>query len=374
MTTIPSGLLHLRIRNLIIFACKNRMYRYLIRPILFLLSPETIHHLLITSLRLAFKMPGLLPLVKGFYHVKDKSLERNFLGLHFTNPVGLAAGFDKNASIYKEFHAFGFSFIEIGTVTPLGQPGNEKPRSFRIKKDKGLINRMGFNNHGAEAAAARLDCKRPKGLILGGNIGKNTLTPNERAVDDYEAVFKAIYDGVDYFVVNVSCPNISDLRKLQDQDSLEQILGRIMELRDQKDHKKPVLLKISPDLNEQQLDETLEIVDRLKIDGIVATNTTVSRAGLLTTDEEINAIGNGGMSGAPITARSLEVVSYIHQKSEGKLPIIAVGGIMCVQDALNMLDAGATLIQIYTGFIYEGPGLARRINRAILKREAAKKA
>jgi len=350
------------------------MYRYLIRPILFLLSPETIHHLLITSLRLAFKMPGLLPLVKGFYHVKDKSLELNFLGLHFTNPVGLAAGFDKNASIYKEFHAFGFSFIEIGTVTPLGQPGNEKPRSFRIKKDKGLINRMGFNNHGAEAAAARLDCKRPKGLILGGNIGKNTLTPNERAVDDYEAVFKAIYDGVDYFVVNVSCPNISDLRKLQDQDSLEQILGRIMELRDQKDHKKPVLLKISPDLNEQQLDETLEIVDRLKIDGIVATNTTVSRAGLLTTDEEINAIGNGGMSGAPITARSLEVVSYIHQKSEGKLPIIAVGGIMCVQDALNMLDAGATLIQIYTGFIYEGPGLARRINRAILKREAAKKA
>jgi dihydroorotate dehydrogenase len=254
----------------------------------------------------------------------------------------------------------------------LGQPGNEKPRSFRIKKDKGLINRMGFNNHGAEAAAARLARKRPKELILGGNIGKNTHTPNERAVDDYEAVFNAIYDGVDYFVVNVSCPNISDLRKLQDQDSLEQILGRIMELREERDTKKPVLLKISPDLNDQQLDETLEIVERLKLDGIVATNTTVSREGLLTSEEDIRSIGNGGMSGAPITARSLEVVRYIHKKSEGLLPIIAVGGIMSVEDALNMLDAGATLIQIYTGFIYEGPGLARRINRAILKRKAAK--
>lgn len=347
------------------------MYKSLIRPLLFLLSPESIHHLLISFLRIAFKIPGVLPLVKSFYHINHKSLEREFLGLRFSNPVGLAAGFDKNASVYKEFQAFGFSFIEVGTVTPLGQSGNEKPRSFRIKKDRGLINRMGFNNHGAEAASAKLAHKRPKGLILGGNIGKNTLTPNERAVDDYEAVFKAIYDGVDYFVVNVSCPNISDLRKLQDQDSLEQILGRIIELREQKEQKKPVLLKISPDLNEQQLDETLEIVERLKIDGIVATNTTVSREGLKTPAEEVKSIGNGGMSGAPITARSLEVVRYIHQKSEGKLPIIAVGGIMSAQDGLNMLDAGATLIQIYTGFIYEGPGLARKINQALIKRGAA---
>ncbi len=349
------------------------MYRYLIRPLLFLLSPETIHHLLISFLRIAFKIPGILPLVKYCYHVKDKSLETEFLGLSFSNPVGLAAGFDKNASVYREFQAFGFSFIEVGTVTPLGQAGNEKPRSFRIKKDRGLINRMGFNNQGAEAAAAKLAHNRPKGLILGGNIGKNTLTPNERAVDDYEAVFNAIYDGVDYFVVNVSCPNISDLRKLQDQDSLEKILGRIMVLREKRDKKKPVLLKISPDLNEQQLDETLEIVERLKLDGIVATNTTVSREGLETPSEEIKAIGKGGMSGAPITARSLDVVRYVHQKSEGKLPIIAVGGIMSVEDALNMLDAGATLIQIYTGFIYEGPGLARRINREILKRKAGTK-
>jgi len=346
------------------------MYRYLIRPLLFRFSPETIHHLLISFLRIAFKIPGVLPLVKSFYSVNHKSLETKFLGLSFSNPVGLAAGFDKNASFYKEFQAFGFSFIEVGTITPLGQPGNEKPRSFRIKRDRGLINRMGFNNQGAEAAASRLAHKRPKGLILGGNIGKNTLTPNERAVDDYEAVFNAIYDGVDYFVVNVSCPNISDLRKLQDQDSLEQILGRIMVLRGEKVQKKPVLLKISPDLNEQQLDETLEIVERLKIDGIVATNTTVSRAGLKTPAEEIRDIGNGGMSGAPITARSLEVVRYIHQKSGGKLPLIAVGGIMSVQDALNMFDAGASLIQIYTGFIYEGPALARKINLALLKRGA----
>lgn len=344
------------------------MYRYLIRPLLFLLSPETIHHLLIFFLRIVFKIPGVLPLVRRCYHVNSKVLETEFLGLHFSNPVGLAAGFDKNASVYREFHAFGFSFIEVGTVTPLGQPGNEKPRSFRIKKDRGLINRMGFNNHGAEAAAARLARKRPKGLVLGGNIGKNTLTPNEKAVADYEAVFNAIYDGVDYFVVNVSCPNISDLRKLQDQDSLEQILGRIMELRDKREKKKPVLLKISPDLNEKQLDETIEIVKRLKLDGIVATNTTVSREGLLTPEEEIRAIGNGGMSGAPITSRSLEVVKYVHQKGGGQLPIIAVGGIMSVEDALNMLDAGASLIQLYTGFIYEGPGLARKINRAIVKK------
>jgi dihydroorotate dehydrogenase len=344
------------------------MYRFLIRPLLFLFPPETIHHLLISFLRILFKIPGIHPLVKTIYQVKHGSLETEFLGLLFSNPVGLAAGFDKNASVYREFQAFGFSFIEVGTVTPLGQPGNEKPRSFRIKRDRGLINRMGFNNQGAEAAANRLACKRPKGLILGGNIGKNTHTPNEKAADDYEAVFKAIYNGVDYFVVNVSCPNITDLRKLQDQESLELILGRIMRLMEQNEKKKPVLLKISPDLNEKQLDETLDIVERLKIDGIVATNTTVSREGLKTPADKIRAIGKGGMSGAPITARSLEVVRYINRKSEGKLPIIAVGGIMCVQDALNMLDAGATLIQLYTGFIYEGPALARRINRAIVKR------
>lgn len=343
------------------------MYRLFIRPLLFLLPPETIHKLLIRFLRLCFIVPGLKPLLHRAYHIRHKALETEFLGMKFTNPVGLAAGFDKNAEIFREFHTFGFSFIEVGTVTPIGQPGNPKPRSFRIPKDRGLINRMGFNNHGADAAARKLAQKRPKELVLGGNIGKNTQTPNEDAVADYEAVFRAIYNGVDYFVVNVSCPNITDLHKLQDQDSLEAILGRILDIRSDMDTRKPVLLKISPDLNEKQLDETLEIVDRLKLDGIVATNTTIRREGLKTSAERIEAIGSGGMSGAPITGRSLEVVRYIHNKTGGNLPIIAVGGIMNVQDALNMLEAGATLIQLYTGFIYEGPGLAKRINKAILQ-------
>lgn len=290
----------------------------------------------------------------------------------FSNPVGLAAGFDKNAEAYGEFHSFGFSFIEIGTVTPLGQPGNLRPRSFRIPKDRGLINRMGFNNHGAAAAAANLSHNRPSGLILGGNIGKNTQTPNEAAVDDYEAVFRAIYNGVDYFVVNVSCPNITDLHKLQDQESLESILGRILEIRNEMAVRKPVLLKISPDLNKDQLDETLDIVFKMKLDGIVATNTTIARDGLKTSQEKIKAIGKGGMSGGPITARSLEIVRYITEKTGGKMPIIAVGGIMGVQDAMNMFEAGATLIQLYTGFIYEGPGLVRRINRELQKKRLGK--
>lgn len=344
------------------------MYRFLIKPLLFLLPPETIHHLLISFLRCVFKLPGVRGLIKAIYHVKNESLKTEFLGMTFSNPVGLAAGFDKNAEVYREFHSFGFSFIEIGTVTPKGQPGNPKPRSFRIPKDRGLINRMGFNNQGAKAAAVKLSAERPKGLILGGNIGKNTQTPNEDAVADYEAVFRAIYNGVDYFVVNVSCPNITDLHKLQDQDSLEQILSRILEIRKEMSTSKPVLLKISPDLNNKQLDETLEIVERLKLDGLVATNTTIKRDGLRTSEREIEAIGKGGMSGAPITRRSLEVVRYVHDKTRGKLPIIAVGGIMGVQDALNMFDAGATLIQLYTGFIYEGPGLAKRINKELLKR------
>jgi dihydroorotate dehydrogenase len=344
------------------------MYRTLIRPVLFLFSPETIHRIIALFLRIIFKIPGVYRCLSVIYHVNDPSLETGFLGLSFRNPVGLAAGFDKNAELYRELYAFGFSFIEVGTVTPVGQPGNERPRSFRIPRDKGLINRMGFNNHGAEAAAAKLSRRRPKGLILGGNIGKNTQTPNERASDDYEAVFRALYEYVDYFVVNVSCPNISDLHELQDQESLELILGRLLQIREEKTVRKPVLLKISPDLNDRQLDETLDIVTRMELDGIVATNTTIKRDGLRTSPEKIRTIGNGGMSGAPITARSLEVVRYIHDKTSGNLPIIAVGGIMGVEDAMHMFDAGASLIQLYTGFIYQGPGLVRNINRELIKR------
>jgi len=284
------------------------MYHRIIKPLLFLLAPETIHKLLVNFLKIAFSIPGIRSLVHRSYHISDPVLETEFLGIKFSNPVGLAAGFDKNASVYREFSAFGFSFIEIGTVTPLAQPGNPKPRSFRIPEDGGLINRMGFNNRGAESASKNLKAKRPTGLILGGNLGKNTATPNEDAVADYEAVFRALSSGVDYFVVNVSCPNISDLHKLQDQDSLEAILGRILAIREEMEVNKPVLLKISPDLNEKQLDETIEIIERLGIDGIVATNTTVSRDGLKTSREKLEAIANGGMSGAPITKRSLEVV------------------------------------------------------------------
>ncbi len=347
------------------------MYRKLIRPILFLFPPETIHRILVRLLKILFRIPGVRRCITASYHIIDPVLETEFLGMKFRNPVGLAAGFDKNAELFRELYAFGFSFVEVGTVTPVGQPGNKRPRSFRIPADRGLINRMGFNNHGAEAAAAKLSRRRPKSLILGGNIGKNTYTPNETAADDYEAVFRALYDHVDYFVVNVSCPNITDLRKLQDQESLEQILGRLLEIRESRAVRKPVLLKISPDLNDRQLDETIEIVSRLKIDGMVATNTTITRDGLQTPADKIREIGKGGMSGAPITERSLEVVRYIHGKTAGTLPIIGVGGIMDVEDALRMLDAGATLIQLYTGFIYQGPGLARRINRELLKKRRA---
>jgi dihydroorotate dehydrogenase len=343
------------------------MYRYFIRPILFLLSPETIHHLLTSGLRFLFRIPGVAALVRSAYMVRDPLLNTNFLGIEFRNPVGLAAGFDKNGEVYNEFSDFGFSHIEVGTVTPKGQPGNPKPRSFRIPADKGLINRMGFNNNGVKALAEKLMQQRRTGLIIGGNIGKNTLTPNEKAVDDYENCFVNLYGHVDYFVVNVSCPNITNMQALQDQEALEAILGRLADVRAHQNEYTPILLKISPDLNNNQIDTSLAMVEKYGIDGIVASNTTICREGLKTTAAKIEEIGNGGLSGAPLTPRSLEVVRYIAEKTGGKTPIIGVGGIMTAEDALNMLDAGATLIQVYTGFIYNGPGFIRKINKAILK-------
>ncbi|MEE4197368.1 MAG: quinone-dependent dihydroorotate dehydrogenase [Bacteroidales bacterium] len=342
------------------------MYKNIIRPILFLLKPEPIHHLIVFILRVFFKIPGVKAVLKRRYILKDPRLKRSFLGLEFSNPVGFAAGFDKNAEVFSEFSTFGFSFIEIGTVTPKAQPGNPKPRSFRIPDDQGLINRMGFNNKGVDYATQKLKKKQRK-IIIGGNLGKNTLTPNEEALHDYIYGFEKLYPYVDYLVVNLSCPNIKDLDKLQDKDSTLAILHQLSSIRQTKKTYKPILLKISPDLTDEQLDDVVETYHRTSIDGVVATNTTRSRENLKTKAEKIQQIGDGGLSGAPLSQRSTEIIRYLHKKSKGKMPIIGVGGIMTVKDALEKLDAGATLIQVYTGFIYQGPAFVKKINQAILK-------
>jgi len=344
------------------------MYKRFIRPILFLLSPETIHHLIVNLLKFGFYIPGVRFCLRKLYLIKDNRLNRTFLGLKFENSVGFAAGFDKNAEVFNQFSSFGFSFIEIGTVTPKPQKGNPKPRSFRIPKDNGLINRMGFNNKGVHFAVKKLK-NINKGLIIGGNIGKNTLTANQDAIYDYEYCFNELYDHVHYFVVNLSCPNIKDLHKLQNKESTIEILKSLIEIRNLKSIKKPILLKISPDITDQQLDDVIETFRITGIDGIVATNTTTSREGLITKDDRIKEIGNGGLSGKPLTKRSTEIIRYINEKSGGTIPIIGVGGIMTVEDALEKLDAGATLIQLYTGFIYNGPSFVKQINKAILKRK-----
>ncbi len=341
------------------------MYKAIIRPLLFLLQPETVHHLVVVLIKAGFIIPGVKPIIRSIYRVRSEKLEREVFGLKFDNPVGLAAGFDKNAGFFDPFSAFGFSFIEIGTVTPLGQPGNPKPRSFRLKKDKALINRMGFNNLGAAEAANRLRNRRSN-IVIGGNLGKNTATSNENAVNDYAAVFEELYEVADYFVVNVSCPNITDLSHLQDREQLKGILSRLAQIRMGKSLRKPVLVKISPDLNNNQIDDVIELVGEFEMDGIIAVNTSIRREGLVTSSQKVESIGNGGLSGSPLRERSTEIIRYIHKKTSGKLPIIGVGGIMSPEEAVEKLDAGASLIQIYTGFIYEGPALVRKINKLLL--------
>lgn len=342
------------------------MYKSIIKPILFKWQPEDIHHLVSKMLKTAFAVPGISPICKGIFKVNDPRLKRNVMGLEFDNPVGIAAGFDKEAHLYNELAHFGFGHVEIGTVTPKGQDGNPKPRSFRIPEDQGLINRMGFNNRGLDHAVNNLKHKKEK-LIIGGNIGKNTATPNDEALADYEATFKGLFDHVDYFVVNVSCPNITNLKELQDQDKLSKILFRLQEINQEKPQPKPILLKVSPDLNEKQLDEVIQLVKDSKITGVVATNTTVSRADLKTDQAKVEAIGNGGMSGRPIRDRSTQVIKYLAEKSNKAFVIIGVGGIFTPEDAIEKLKAGADLIQVYSGFIYEGPCIAKRINKAVLK-------
>ncbi len=339
------------------------MYKKLIRPILFLFPPEFIHHFTFRVLMIGGKIPGMLALLKAAYAVEHKSLQRNLFGITFKNPVGLAAGFDKDAKLIDELAAFGFGFIEIGTLTPKAQSGNDKPRLFRLPHDQAVINRMGFNNQGVEIAVHRLK-KIKSQVIVGGNIGKNKITPNESAFEDYNTCFEALYPYVDYFVVNVSSPNTPNLRALQEKEPLKKLLSEVKALSLAKDKPKPILLKIAPDLNELQLNDVVEILLETKTDGVIATNTTISREGLTTSSKQISAIGNGGLSGKPLTNRSTEVISFLRANLGPAYPIIGVGGIMNAQDAMDKLKAGADLVQIYTGFIYEGPGLVS----AILKR------
>lgn len=343
------------------------IYTKILRPLFFIAPAETIHYALIVFLKVLFRIPGFSALVTWLLKSRDQRLKKKVFGLEFANPVGLAAGFDKNAELYNELAAFGFSHIEIGTVTPKPQPGNLKPRLFRLKNDKALINRMGFNNNGLDAAVEQLK-KRKTSINIGGNIGKNTGTPNSIAVDDYIKNFNGLFDYVDYFVVNVSCPNITDLRELQDQDALTFILNKLQEINSNKPKRKPILLKVSPDLNIQQLDEVIEIVRNTGIDGVVATNTTLARHNLVHDVELSKHIGSGGLSGKPLKDQSTEVIRYLAMKSNKAFPIIGVGGIFSADDAIEKLDAGADLIQIYTGFIYQGPLLVKRINQKLLNR------
>jgi dihydroorotate dehydrogenase len=342
------------------------MYKSLIRPILFSFKAEKAHHLTFKMMKTLFAIPGVKALNNAMFGIQHKRLEREVFGLTFKNPVGLAAGFDKDAKLIDEFASLGFGFIEIGTLTPVGQPGNPKPRLFRVQDDQGVINRMGFNNEGTEEAIKRLKARKSS-VLIGGNIGKNKVTPNEEAAQDYERSFEALFNYVDYFVVNVSSPNTPNLRALQDKEPLKDLLFRLQQRNAAKQKPKPILLKIAPDLTEEQLDDIVEIVIETNTAGVIATNTTISRDGLKTPKSEIESIGAGGLSGKPVTQRATEVIAHLHQKSAGKFPIIGVGGIMSAEDAIAKLKAGASLVQVYTGFIYEGPSLIKRINKAIIK-------
>lgn len=337
------------------------MYKSIIRPILFSFDPEKVHYFTFSMIRAASKIPFFPSIFRGMYNVKDPRLERKLFGLTFPNPVGLAAGFDKDARLYNELSNFGFGFIEIGTITPKPQDGNPKKRLFRLREDSGIINRMGFNNGGLEQAIERL--KKNKGVLIGGNIGKNKITPNEEAVNDYVACFEGLFDYVDYFVVNVSSPNTPNLRALQDKEPLTKLLQTLQDLNAEKPARKPILLKIAPDLTDDQLLDIIDIVITTQIDGVIATNTTVSRDGLTSK----NKSEVGGLSGKPLTNRSTEVIRFLAEKSNKAFPIIGVGGIHSASDALEKIEAGADLVQLYTGFVYEGPNLITSINKALLK-------
>lgn len=338
------------------------MYKKIILPVLFLIDPEKVHNIIFSSIKILFKFPLVKFLVSKFYIIDDSRLEKSLFGIKFKNPVGLAAGFDKNAQLYEELTSFGFGFIEIGTVTPKPQSGNPKKRLFRLVEDSAIINRMGFNNVGVEEIIKNL--KKNKSTLIGGNIGKNKITPNYLAIDDYVTSFNMLFDFVDYFVVNVSSPNTPNLRDLQEKEPLTKLINSLISINRNKNKPKPILLKIAPDLNNNQLLDIISIVKDTGLDGIIATNTTINRDNL----KSLNKNELGGLSGKPLTSRSTEVIKFISKNSNKTIPVIGVGGINSVADALEKFDAGADLIQIYTGFIYEGPNLIRSINKALLNR------
>lgn len=345
------------------------MYQ-LLRSAFFLFDAEKVHYFAMNMLKMLCSFGFLRSLIKASFN-STKKIQYTLFNLNFSNPVGLAAGFDKNAKYLRELETLGFGFVEIGTVTPKPQAGNDKPRLFRLPKDKAIINRMGFNNDGVEVVKKRLmDWQMKVGnakskMIIGGNIGKNKITPNEEAWKDYEICFNELYEYVDYFVVNVSSPNTPGLRELQEKESLRKILTHLQILRSQKPKYKPILLKIAPDLTHEQLDDVIDLSTEIKLDGLVATNTTISREGLITNNSELSAIGSGGLSGLPVKQRSTEVVRYISAKTKGTIPIIASGGIFTATDAKEKLNAGASLVQVWTGFIYEGPAIAKKITNRL---------
>ncbi len=338
------------------------MYKLIIRKFLFLFPPEFVHDLVIFLL----KFPLISKLIRLFYYYHHPSLQRNFLNLTFSNPIGIAAGFDKDAEIVSQCQDLGFGFVEIGTITPSPQEGNPKPRIFRLRKDEALVNRMGFNNQGVDVVRQHIVDRKSK-ILVGGNIGKNKITPNDEAVKDYEMCFNSLYDYVDFFIVNVSSPNTPHLRELQNKEPLIKILSHLKRLSQSKSIEKPILLKIAPDLNYQQLADIVEIVKNTEISGIVATNTTISRENLNTPVEEIQKIGDGGLSGKPLRNRSTEFIRYFKEQFGDQFVIIGVGGIHSVEDALEKFEAGASLIELYTGFIYEGPALVKKIKKRLIE-------
>ncbi len=343
------------------------MYKTFIKPLFFKLPPERAHYLTFDLLRLAMRIPGMAAFFRRRYVLEHPLLERKVFGLTFPNPIGLAAGFDKDAVLFNELECLGFGFVEVGTVTPLPQSGNPQPRLFRLPSDEALINRMGFNNQGVDAVVERLKARKTKRLIVGGNIGKNKVTPNEEAASDYLKCFDALYPYVDYFVVNVSSPNTPNLRDLQEKEPLTLLLNQLMDRNRTTAKPKPLLLKIAPDLSDSQLDDIIDIVEDTGIDGVIATNTTISRDGLATEQQLVTDLGAGGVSGKPVRSRSTEVIRYLNRRSNGAFPIIGVGGIHSAADAIEKLEAGATLVQVYTGFVYEGPSLPRTINTGLLQ-------